>query len=295
MAVITGAGTGLGKSHALYLASRGAKVVVNDIGAELDGTGHSDRPAQNVVEEIRSKGGEAIANYESVTDIAGANKIIDTALDHFGTVDILINNAGILRDKTFINMSMENFEIVIQTHLLGSVYVTKAAFGVMLANNYGRIVLTTSGSGLFGNFGQTNYSAAKMGLVGFMNSLKLEGEKRNILVNTVSPIADTRMSAESKIFPKDIVKKLKPELISALVAYLSSKSCQSSGDIISAGGGYYSKVQVVEGPGIRIDPEETVTPEIISENYAGLTAMDSAVTFSHLKEEIASVAHILRD
>lgn len=175
VAIITGAGDGLGKSYALFLASRGAKVVVNDIGGSTDGTGRSSAPAQMVVEEIRAKGGKAVANFDSVTESEGAENIVKTALDNFGPVDILINNAGVLRDKTFLNMPLQDFEFVLKVHLLGTVYVTKAAFPIMAEKKYGRIVLTTSAAGLFGNFGQTNYSTAKLGIIGFMNSLKLEG------------------------------------------------------------------------------------------------------------------------
>ena len=286
VAIITGAGSGLGRSYALFLASRGAKILVNDLGTTGKETSRSDTLAQLVVEEIRSQGGEAAANLDSVAEIKGAQRIIDDTLRHFGTVDILINNAGILRDRTFLKMSLEDFELLLKVHLLGSVYVTHAAFPIMKQKGYGRIVLTTSIAGLFGNYGQTNYGTAKMGIVGFMNSLKLEGEKYNILVNTVSPLAATGLAVQTGVFPKEILPLLKPELVTPLVAYLCSDKCKTSGDIITAGGGYYAKVQVVEGPGIRFDPEEEVAPERIAEKYTEITNMEGAVPFKSTKDEL---------
>ena len=286
VAIITGAGSGLGRSYALFLASRGAKVVVNDLGTAGSGIAHSDMLAQRVVEEIRAQGGEAVANLDSVAEVKGAQRIVENALRHFGTVDILINNAGILRDRTFLKMSLEDFELLLKVHLLGSVYVSHAAFPIMKQKGYGRIVLTTSVAGLFGNYGQTNYSTAKMGIVGFMNSLKLEGEKYNILVNTVAPLATTGLAIQAGVFPKEILPLLKPELVTSLVAYLCSEQCQTSGDVISAGGGYYAKVQIVEGLGIRFDPEEEVSPEKIAEKYIEITNMEGAVSFKSTQDEL---------
>ena len=289
VAIITGAGSGLGRSYALFLASRGAKVVVNDLGTAGSGTAHSDMLAQRVVEEIRAQGGEAVANLDSVAEVEGAQRIVDDALQHFGTIDILINNAGILRDRTFLKMSLEDFELLLKVHLLGSVYVTHAAFPIMKQKGYGRIVLTTSIAGLFGNYGQANYGTAKMGIVGFMNSLKLEGEKYNILVNTVSPLAATGLAIQTGIFPEEILPLLKPELVTPLVAYFCSDRCQTSGDIISAGGGYFAKVQVVEGPGIRFDQGEEITLERIAERYGEITNMEGAVPFKSVKDELMKV------
>jgi NAD(P)-dependent dehydrogenase (short-subunit alcohol dehydrogenase family) len=289
VAIITGAGGGLGRSYALFLASRGAKVVVNDLGTTGNGAGRSGTLAQMVVDEIRTQGGEAVANLDSVADVKGAQRIVDDALRHFGTVDILINNAGILRDRTFLKMSLEDFELLLKVHLLGSVYITHAAFPIMKQKGYGRIVLTTSIAGLFGNYGQTNYSTAKMGIIGFMNSLKLEGEKYNILVNTVAPLAATRLAIQTGVFPEEILPLLKPELVTPLVAFLCSDKCQTSGDIISAGGGYFSKVQVVEGPGIRFDRGEEIAPETIAERYAEITNMEGAVPFKSVKDELMKV------
>jgi NAD(P)-dependent dehydrogenase (short-subunit alcohol dehydrogenase family) len=286
VAIITGAGSGLGRSYALFLASRGAKVLVNDLGTTGKETSRSDMLAQLVVEEIRLQGGKAVANLDSVAEVEGAQRIVDDTLKHFGTIDILINNAGILRDRTFLKMSLEDFELILNVHLLGSVYVTHAAFPIMKEKGYGRIVLTTSTAGLFGNYGQTNYGTAKMGIVGLMNSLKLEGEKYNILVNTVAPLAATGLAVQTGVFPKEILPLLKPELVTSLVAYLCSDQCQTSGDIISAGGGYYAKVQVVEGPGIRFDPEEEVVPERIAEKYAEISNMEGAVPFKSTQDEL---------
>ena len=286
VAIITGAGSGLGRSYALFLSSRGAKVVVNDLGVSGDGTGQSEAPAQMVVDEIKARGGEGVANSDSVAEVEGAQRIVGDALKHFGTADILINNAGVLRDKSFLKMPLEDFELVLKVHLLGSVYVTRAAFPVMKEKAYGRIVMTTSVAGLFGNFGQTNYSTAKMGVVGLMNSLKLEGEKYNILINTVAPLASTRLAEKTGVFPEEILPLLKPELVTPLVAYLCSEQCQTSGDIISAGGGYYARVQVVEGPGVRFAPEQEITPERIARQYAEITNMKGGVSFRSAKDEV---------
>ena len=286
VAIITGAGSGLGRSYALFLSSRGAKIVVNDLGVPENGTGRSEPSAQMVVEEIKSRGGEAVANFDSVANIEGAQKIVKDALKHFGTLDILINNAGILRDKSFLKMPLEDFELVLRVHLMGSVYVTRAALPVMKEKGYGRIVMTTSVAGLFGNFGQTNYSAAKMGIVGFMNSLKLEAEKYNILINTVAPLAATELAKQTGVFPEKILPLLSPELVTPLVAYLCSEACHTSGDIISAGGGYYAKAQMVEGPGIRINPGEEITPERIAQSYDNINNMKGAISFRNTEDEL---------
>ncbi len=286
VAVITGAGNGLGRSYALFLASRGASVLVNDSGTAIDGHGRTRRAAQQVVEEIRSHGGRAAANFDSVAEPEGASRMVQDAVDHFGTVDILINNAGILKDKSFIKMSQEDFDDVVKVHLLGTVYVTRAAFAVMKARTYGRIVMTTSVAGLFGNFGQTNYSAAKMGVVGFMNTLKLEGRKYNIIVNTVAPLAATRMAISTGVFPTQIVPFLKPELVTPVVAYLCSEACGTSGAVIAAGGGYFANVRMVEGPGVRFDPKTEITPETIAENYGAILDMRGAAGFESTGDEL---------
>src|SRR5665213_2810431 len=194
VAIVTGAGGGLGRQHALELARRGAKVVVNDLGGAMDGSGGSSDAARSVVEEIKAAGGEALANGSSVTDDKGVALMVQHAMDAWGRVDILITNAGVLRDKSFSKMEIPDFDFVLDVHLLGTVKPAKAVWEIMKAQNYGRIVVTTSSSGLYGNFGQTNYGAAKLGIVGFMNTLKLEGQKNNIHVNAIAPVAATRMT-----------------------------------------------------------------------------------------------------
>ncbi len=285
--VITGAGSGLGKGYALQLAMRGARVVVNDRGGNVEGEGASNVPAQFVVDEIKRAGGEAVPNFDDVSQVEGANNLIEQALDQFGTVDVLICNAGILRDKSFLKMPLEDFELVLRVHLLGTVYVTRAAFPVMKDQGYGRIVMTTSASGLYGNFGQTNYAAAKLGIVGFMNSLKLEALKYDVLINTIAPLAVTRLGAAA--FPDELASALKPEFITPAVAYLCSEQCRTTGDIISAGGGWYRKVQMVEGRGVKIEFESQATPEMIATNFGAITLMEGARPFANAQEEFASI------
>lgn len=288
VALVTGAGTGLGRSYALCLAARGAEVVVNDLGTGTEGDGVCSAPAERVVGEIRSRGGRAIPNFDSVAEPEAAERMVRAALDAFGRLDIVVNNAGIIRDKSFHKMPLEDFETVLQVHLLGSVYVTKAAFPFMRRQHYGRIVLTTSTSGLFGTFGQTNYCAAKLGVVGFMNALKHEGAGNNILVNSVAPMAATRLSEPSGIFPTELQSQLSPELVTPLVAYLCSESCQASGMILSVGGGFFGRDQVVEGPGIRFDSAEEVTPEMVAKSWLEITDMASARGFDGSYEQIAA-------
>lgn len=274
VAIVTGAGQGLGRSHALYLAARGAKVVVNDLGGNIDGGGNDTTPADDVVEMIQQAGGEAIANYDDVSTPETAADIIQCALDTWGRLDILINNAGILRDKLFLKMSLDDFEAVVRVHLLGSVYTCKAAFPVMRKGSYGRIVLTSSAAGLYGNLGQSNYSAAKLGIVGLMNTLKIEGKKSNIKVNTIAPVADTRMGA--RVFPDHFKRMIRPELVSAAVAYLASEACDTSGDTIIAGAGFYARAQLQESSGVAFTPDTEVSPEMIAEHYAEILDMKDA-------------------
>ncbi|HEX4478568.1 MAG TPA: SDR family oxidoreductase [Polyangiaceae bacterium] len=276
VAIVTGAGAGLGKQHALEFAKRGAKVVVNDLGGSVDGTGGSSDAAKAVVEEIKKAGGEAIANGASVSDKKGAESIVQDAVKAFGTVDILVNNAGILRDKSFSKATLEDFELVVNVHLLGGVYVTKAVWPIMLEKGYGRIVMTTSSSGLYGNFGQSNYGAAKLGLIGFMNTLKIEGEKKNVRVNAIAPIAATRMT-EGLGIPEEFFKKLKPELVTPAVLFLASANAPT-GLIIEAGAGHYSKVAILEATGAKLG--DNVTPEDIEANLAKITDMTGADEFT---------------
>jgi 3-hydroxy-3-methylglutaryl CoA synthase/NAD(P)-dependent dehydrogenase (short-subunit alcohol dehydrogenase family) len=275
VAIVTGAGGGLGRVYALELARRGARVVVNDLGGARDGTGASTRPADAVVQEITAAGGEAVASYDTVATQEGGEKIVQTALDHFGRVDILINNAGILRDKSFAKMTPEMWEGVLEVHLQGAFHVTQPAFRVMREQGYGRIVLTTSAAGLFGNFGQTNYSAAKLGLVGMMNTLKLEGAKYDIKVNTVAPLAVTRLTED--VLPTGFAERLKPELVAPLVLYLCSERCPVSGGVYNAGMGFYSRAAVMGGPGAWLGGDgEVPTPEAVAANWKKIVSLQGA-------------------
>jgi len=279
VAIVTGAGAGLGRTYALELAKRGAKVVVNDLGGARDGAGDGSKsPADQVVDKIKAEGGEAVANYDSVATPEGGRAIVDSAVREFGRVDMVINNAGILRDKTIAKMEPENWDAVMDVHLKGAYNVTRPAFVKMRENGYGRIVLTSSAAGLYGNFGQTNYSAAKMGLVGLMNTLKLEGEKHNIRVNTVAPIAGTRLTED--VLPPDLFEKLTPEFVAPLVLYLCSEQCPINGAIYNAGMGYFNRVAFLTGPGAIIgDGKEVPTPEAVAANMDGIKSLEDAEEF----------------
>jgi NAD(P)-dependent dehydrogenase (short-subunit alcohol dehydrogenase family) len=247
VAIVTGAGGGLGRQHALELARRGAKVVVNDLGGAMDGSGGSSEAARKVVAEIEAAGGEAIANGSSVTDDAGVARMVTDAMERWGRIDILVANAGVLRDKSFSKMEMSDFEFVLNVHLLGTVKPAKAVWEIMKAQNYGRIVVTTSSSGLYGNFGQTNYGAAKLGIVGFMNTLKLEGQKNNVHVNAISPVAGTRMT--ENLMPPEIVARLAPEAVTPGVVFLCSEEAPT-GAILTAGAGAFAMARIVETEGV---------------------------------------------
>jgi NAD(P)-dependent dehydrogenase (short-subunit alcohol dehydrogenase family) len=239
VAVITGAGGGLGRTYALEIARRGGMVVVNDLGGKPDGTGGSHSMADQTVKEINEAGGKAVANYDSVSTPQGGEAIVKAALDAFGRVDVVINNAGILRDKTFAKLAPEDLEIVLDVHLKGAFYVTQPAFRLMKEQNYGRILFTASGAGIFGNFGQTNYGAAKMGLVGLTRVLAVEGAKNNIKANAIAPVAKTRMTEDL-----GIGDNLPPESITPVVAYLAHESCEVTGEVYSCGGGRVARVFV---------------------------------------------------
>jgi NAD(P)-dependent dehydrogenase (short-subunit alcohol dehydrogenase family)/acyl dehydratase/putative sterol carrier protein len=279
VAVVTGAGAGLGRVYALELAKRGAKVVVNDLGGTRDGSGEgSSSAADKVVEEIRAAGGEAVANYDSVATPEGGQAMVDAAINAFGRIDILINNAGILRDKTLVKMEPENWQAVMDVHLNGAYHVTRPALIKMRENRYGRIILTTSAAGLYGNFGQTNYSSAKMGLLGLMNTAKLEGDKHNIKINTIAPVAATRLTED--ILPPDLLEKLKPEFVAPLVLYLCSDRCPVNGAIYNAGMGYFNRVAIVTGPGTVIGNEgEIPSPEAVSADIGKIKSLTGAEEF----------------
>jgi 3-hydroxy-3-methylglutaryl CoA synthase/NAD(P)-dependent dehydrogenase (short-subunit alcohol dehydrogenase family)/putative sterol carrier protein len=274
VAAVTGAGAGLGRVYALELAKRGAKVVVNDFGGSRDGSGDSSAsPADTVVKEIKTLGGEAVANYDNVATAAGGENIVKTALKTFGSLDILINNAGILRDKSFGKMEPENWQAVLSVHLHGAYHVTRPAFAAMKDKGYGRIVMTTSAAGLYGNFGQTNYSAAKMGVVGLMNTLKHEGAKYNIKINTIAPIAASRLTED--VMPPDLFERSKPEFVAPMVMALCSEDCSATGQIFNCGMGYFNRASILTGPGTQVgDPENPPTPEMIRQNWDSINSLD---------------------
>ncbi len=245
--IVTGGGNGLGRSHALEFARRGAKVVVNDLGGARDGSGASSEAAEAVVRHIREEGGDAMSNGANVAEYAEVETMVDEVLERWGRVDVLINNAGILRDKTFLKMELGDFAAVMNVHLTGSVNCTKAVWAQMREQQYGRIVMTSSSSGIYGNFGQTNYGAAKMALVGFMNSLALEGMKYGIRVNALSPVAATRMTED--LMPENVLALLKPESVTPAVIFLAGEEAPTR-QILAAGAGVFARVAIEETPGI---------------------------------------------
>ena len=262
VAVVTGAGNGLGRSHALLLASRGAKVVVNDLGGSFHGEGKGTGAADKVVAEIKAAGGQAAANYDSVEN---GDKIVQTALDVFGGVDIIVNNAGILRDVSFQKMTDQDWDLIYKVHVLGSYKVTKAAWNHMRDKGYGRIVMTASAAGIYGNFGQANYSMAKLGLHGFAQTLALEGAKKNVHVNTIAPIAGSRMT--ETVLPKDLVDALKPEFVSPLMAWLAHESCEENGGLFEVGGGFIGKLRWERTEGALFKLNQVLTPEKVQEKW----------------------------
>ncbi|MDP1597646.1 SDR family NAD(P)-dependent oxidoreductase [Phenylobacterium sp.] len=267
VAIVTGAGGGLGRQHALELARRGAKVVVNDLGGSVDGSGGSSAAADAVVAEIKAAGGEAISNGSSVTDDAGVALMIKQAMDTWGRIDILIANAGILRDKSFSKMELADFELVVNVHLMGTVKPVKAVWKIMREQNYGRIVVTTSSSGMYGNFGQSNYGAAKLGIIGFMNTIKLEGQKNNIHINAISPVAATRMT--ENLMPPAVLEKLKPEYVTPGVVYLASEEAPT-GAILTAGAGAFAMSRIYETEGVYLG-EGGLSVEEVRDNWSKIS------------------------
>ncbi len=257
--IVTGSGNGLGKSHALEFARRGARVVVNDLGGARDGSGASSEAAKAVVEEIEGDGGAAIANGANVADYDQVEAMVGEAIDKWGRVDVLVNNAGILRDKTFAKMDLADFQMVLDVHLKGSVNCTKAVWEHMRERQYGRIVMTTSSSGLYGNFGQSNYGAAKFALVGFMNTLCLEGHKYGIRVNALSPVAATRMTSD--LMPEQMLELLQPEAVTPAVIFMASEDAPNR-QIIAAGAGGFAKVTIQETPGIFLNADERTAENV---------------------------------
>ena len=267
VAIVTGAGGGLGRQHALELARRGAKVVVNDLGGSMDGSGGNSAAAEAVVAEIKALGGEAIANGSSVADDAGVALMVQQTMETWGRIDILVANAGILRDKSFSKMEIADFELVMNVHLMGTVKPAKAVWEIMKAQNYGRIIVTTSSSGLYGNFGQSNYGAAKMALIGFMNTIKLEGQKNNIHINAISPVAATRMT--ENLMPPEVLAKLNPEYVTPGVVFLASEEAPT-GAILTAGGGSFALSRIYETEGVYLG-EGGLSVEEVRDNWAKIT------------------------
>jgi NAD(P)-dependent dehydrogenase (short-subunit alcohol dehydrogenase family) len=281
VAIVTGAGQGLGRSHALALAARGARVVVNDLGGARDGTGSSMTAAESVVAEIEAAGGEAMANGADVTDPDAVAAMVKDAFDAWGQIDILVNNAGILRDRSFANMDQSDFDVVVNVHLTGTAMCTKAVWGHMREAGYGRIVVTTSSSGLYGNFGQSNYGAAKLGIVGLMNTLRLEGAKYDIRVNALAPVAATRMTED--ILPDQAKALLNPEEVTPAVVFLVSKDAPS-GIILAAGAGGYAAARIYETKGIWLEPNDR-TPETIAARIDDILDPDGQQEFTSGSEQ----------
>ncbi len=289
VAIVTGSGGGLGRSHALLLAERGAKVVVNDLGVDRHGERAGERFADRVVKEITDAGGEAVANDDTVDTWEGGEAIVRTALDAFGKVDIVINNAGILRDVSFKNLEPEQLDAVLKVHLYGAFHVTKAAWPHLRENNYGRIVNTTSQSGIYGNFGQSNYSAAKMGLVGLTRTLAAEGQKYGITANAIAPIAASRMTED--IMPEPLLEALDPEFVSPIVGYLCSEQCSETGRIYIAGGGYYSRIGILEGTGTTF--EQVPSVDEIADAWSTISDLEGAREFANIGESTFGVVQAL--
>jgi len=272
VAIVTGAGGGIGKEHALELARRGAKVVVNDLGGSVDGSGASDA-ANEVVDIIKSEGGEAISNGASVTDLQAVKAMVNQTMDEWGRIDILVNNAGILRDKSFHKVTLDDFDLVMDVHFQGSLNCTHTIYPIMREQEYGRIIFTSSASGVFGNFGQTNYGSAKMAMIGLMNTLKIEGQNKNVFTNSITPVAYTRMT--ESLIPEDFGKNLQSEYITPAVIYLAGEDAPN-GTIMSAGAGVFSRIFIHETMGVSLGMGEDMTPENIQANWDKISDMTDA-------------------
>ncbi len=291
VAIITGAGGGLGKTYALMLAARGASVVVNDLGGAADGTGSGTSMADQVVKEINEAGGKAVANYDSVATPEGGASIVQSAVDNFGKVDILINNAGILRDKSFAKLQPQDLQAILDVHLKGGFFVTQPAFKVMKENNYGRVVFASSGAGIFGNFGQTNYGAAKMGLVGLSNVLAVEGAKSNIKSNVIAPIAKTRLTEE---LLGGLADALDPNYVTPLVAYLCSEQCELTHEIFDIGGGRYARIFIGLGEGWVAPKGGIPAPEDIAANLDAIRSTEKFTIPDSIAGETQAIVEALK-
>jgi len=282
VALITGAGAGLGRVHALAFAARGAKVVINDYGGSRDGTGSSTAAAQAVVDEIRNAGGMAIANGANVADPAQVQGMIEQTMAEFGRIDILVNNAGILRDRSFAKLQPEDFKLVLDVHLNGSINCSKAVWDIMRAQEYGRILMTTSAAGMYGNFGQANYGAAKMALIGLMNVLSVEGRKNNIKVNTIAPVAATRMTED--VMSAEALQRIKPERVTPGVLYLCSEQAPSK-VILGAGGGTFSTATIMETAPVHLTDDE-LTPEGVAARFPQISDWKTARAYAEVLEQV---------
>ena len=260
--VVTGAGAGLGRSHALEFARRGAKVVVNDLGGGAHGEGKGSESADKVVAEIQAAGGDAVANYDSVEE---GDAIIRTAMDNYDRVDVVVNNAGILRDSSFVKMTDDDWDLIYRVHALGAYKVTKAAWPIMLQQGYGRIVNTASAAGIYGNFGQANYSFAKRGLIGLTNTLAIEGGRKGIRANVIAPVAGSRLT--ETILPQEVTEALKPEFVTPLVIKLCSEQCEENGSLFEVGAGWVSKLRWERSQGVSFDPGSELTAEAIDDAW----------------------------